>query len=175
MMNAVLPGEQRAQRELDAPLGSDVDARGRLVEDEDARVGEESAREGDELALAEREPRAALGDLGLVAQLERRDEVVRPDRVRRGLDLLLGRVRPPEGDVLPNRAREEEALLRDDAELAAQALLRDRAKVVAVDGDAALARVVEARQELRDRGLPCAGVPHERDRRPGRHVQLDAV
>ncbi len=61
-------GEERAQRELDAPLGSDVDARGRLVEDEDARVGEERARERDELALAEREPRAALGDLGLVAR-----------------------------------------------------------------------------------------------------------
>jgi hypothetical protein len=122
-----------------------------------------------------RSARAALGDLGLVPVLERRDEVVRSNRVRRRFDLLLGRARSPERDVLAHRAREEETLLRDDAELAAQALLRDRAEVVAVDGDVALARVVEAREELRDRGLPRARMPHERDRRPGRDVQLDAV
>ena len=57
MMNAVRPGEEPAQRELDLPLGADVDARGRLVEDQDARVGEQRARERDELALAEREAR----------------------------------------------------------------------------------------------------------------------
>ena len=49
-------GEQRPQRLLDRPLRPDVDRRRRLVEDEDARVGEQGAREGDELALAEREP-----------------------------------------------------------------------------------------------------------------------
>src|SRR4029079_6447708 len=97
------------------------------------------------------------------------------DRACGRLDLFLRGIRPPERDVLPNRAREEEALLRYDAELAAQALLGGRAEIVAVDGDAALARVVEACEELRDRGLPRAGVPHERYRRPGRHIQLDAV
>ena len=46
-------GEERAQRALDLPLGADVDRRGRLVEDQDPRVGEQRARERDELALAE--------------------------------------------------------------------------------------------------------------------------
>ena len=62
--------EQPPQRGLDLPLGADVDRRGRLVEDEDPRVGEQRAREGDELALPEREPDAALAELGLVAVLE---------------------------------------------------------------------------------------------------------
>ena len=53
------PGEERPQSHLDAPLGADVDARGRLVEDEDPRIGEQGTREGDELSLAEREPRSA--------------------------------------------------------------------------------------------------------------------
>ena len=62
--------EQRRSALLDPPLGADVDGRGRLVEDQDARVGEQRPREGDELALAEREPDAALAELGLVAVLE---------------------------------------------------------------------------------------------------------
>jgi hypothetical protein len=48
--------EERAQGELDAAFGADVDRRSRLVEHQDARVGEQGARERDELALAEREP-----------------------------------------------------------------------------------------------------------------------
>ena len=45
------------------------------------------------------------------------------------------RVGPAEDDVLAHRAREQEPLLRDDAELAPQALLRHVAEVVAVDRD----------------------------------------
>ena len=45
--------EEAAQPELDAALGADVDARRRLVQDEDARVGQKRAREGDELPLAQ--------------------------------------------------------------------------------------------------------------------------
>ena len=49
-------GEQAPQGLLDPPLGADVHRRGGLVEDEDARGGEERAGERDELPLAEREP-----------------------------------------------------------------------------------------------------------------------
>ena len=91
-------------------------------------IGEERAGEGDELALAEREAAPALGDLGLVAVLELEDELVRPDGARGGRDLLVGLASGrAEEDVLAHGAREEEALLRDDAELAPQALLRDLA------------------------------------------------
>ena len=45
--------EQHAQGLLDSLLRADVDRRGRLVEDEDARVCKQGARERDELALAE--------------------------------------------------------------------------------------------------------------------------
>src|SRR5262249_31656485 len=47
--------EQAAQRVLDLALRADVDRAGRLVEDEDARISEQRARERDELTLAERE------------------------------------------------------------------------------------------------------------------------
>ena len=60
-------GQEAAESAIDPPLGADVHGRRRLVEDEDPRVGEQRARKGDELALAERELEAALADRGVVA------------------------------------------------------------------------------------------------------------
>ena len=72
-------------------------------------------------------------------------------------------------------AGEEEALLRHDPELAAQRLLADVAQVDAVDRDRPARRVVEAREQLRDRRLAGAGMADERDRRARRHVEVDPV
>src|ERR1700675_4232029 len=55
--------QEAPQRMLDLPFGSDVDRGRRLVEDQDPRVGEERAREGDKLTLAEGEPEPALAQL----------------------------------------------------------------------------------------------------------------
>ena len=48
--------QEPPQRTLDLALGADVDRARRLVEDQDARIGEERAGERDQLALAERQP-----------------------------------------------------------------------------------------------------------------------
>ena len=168
-------GEQAAQARLDAPLRVEVDVRGRLVEDQDARVGDERAGERDELALAGRQLRAALADGRLVAVLEALDELVGADGAGGGAHLVVRRVRAPEGDVVADRAAEQEALLGDDPELAAQRRLRDRAQVVAVDEHGAVGRVVEARDELGDRRLACAGRADERDGLAGRHGQRDVT
>ena len=169
-------GEEGAERPLDLPLGADVDRGSRLVEDQDARVGEQGARERDELALAEREARAALLELRLVAVLEPQDEVVRrrPSVPRRTTSsgAASGRPKAMFSRTVPG---EEEALLRDDAELAAQRGLGDVAQVDAVDRDPAVARVVEAGEQLRDRRLAGAGVSDERDGRPGGDVEVDPV
>ena len=82
-------GEEQAKGPLDPPLRPDVDARGRLVEDEDARVGEERTRERDELALTGGELGAALADRRVVAVLERRDELVGANGARGGYYLAL--------------------------------------------------------------------------------------
>ena len=72
------------------------------------------------------EARAALAELRLVAVLELGDEAVGADRPRGRLDLVAAGVRAPEGDVLRDGAAEEEALLRDDPELAKRALRHPR-------------------------------------------------
>ena len=55
---------------LDLILGGAVNGAGRVVQDQDARVGQEGAGQGQALALAARERHAALADHGLVAVLE---------------------------------------------------------------------------------------------------------
>ena len=124
MTIAVRPAEQPAQALLDPGLGVDVDVGRRLVEHEDARVGDQGAGERDELALAGRELRAALADLGVVAVLERADELVGADG-RAAAPHLLGRgIRAAEGDVVADRAAEQERLLGHDAHLGAQGAAR---------------------------------------------------
>ena len=175
MTIAVRPASRRRRPLLDAHLGVQVDVRGGLVEHEDPRVGDHRARERDELALSGGERDAALADLGVVAVLERRDEVVRADRARRRLDLCGARVGPAERDVGADRAREQERLLRHDPQLRAQRREGHVADVVPVDQHAPGGRVVEARDELREGRLAGAGRADERDGLAGGDPQIDVV
>ena len=78
------------QRALDLLLGRRVDGRGGVVEDQDARVGEQRAGDRDALALAARQRQAALADARVVAVGQRLDEAVRL-RALGGRDDLLAR------------------------------------------------------------------------------------
>ena len=76
------PVQQAVERLLDQHLGRPVDVRGRLVEDQDARVGEQRAADRDQLALARGEAGAALAHGVLEALREARGDAVEPDRAR---------------------------------------------------------------------------------------------
>ena len=80
--------EEHVHGPRDALLALGVDARGGLVEDEDARVGQQRAREADELPLAGREAAAALLDVGVVAVRQALDEVVHADDAGHAPDLV---------------------------------------------------------------------------------------
>ena len=67
MISVVRPCEQPVERLLDQALGVAVERAGRLVEDQDARVAQDRARDRDPLALAARQARAALADRRIVA------------------------------------------------------------------------------------------------------------
>jgi hypothetical protein len=127
--------QEPPEGDLDSALRADVHTRRCLVEDQDARIGEQGACEGDELTLAQGQPRSALGHLRLVPVLEGGDELVRADSLRGCNDLRLRCVGAPERDVLADGPGEEEALLGNDSELAPKALLRYLAQIMAVDRD----------------------------------------
>src|SRR5690606_1104265 len=61
---------------LDLVFGRAVDGAGRVVEDEDPRIGQERASDGDTLALPPGEGDAPLADLGLVAIGQGGDELM---------------------------------------------------------------------------------------------------
>src|SRR5262249_16349760 len=74
--------------------------------------------------------------------------------------------------VLADGAAEQEPLLRDDPHLRAQRMRRNLAQVVAVDQDVSFGRVIEPRDELRERRLARAGFADKRDRLPWRDRQV---
>ena len=136
-MIVVRPDLEPVERVLDEPLRFVVERAGRLVEEQDRRVLEDRPGDRDALALAARQPRAAVADDRVVAVGQRADEVVGVGRPGRGDDLGLGRVEPAVQDVLADRAAEQRRLLGDQADLAAQAGHGHVADVDAVDPDRA--------------------------------------
>jgi len=60
--------EQGSHRALDLGLGRRIDARGRLVEDQDGGVDDQRARDAQQLALAKRQVLPALVEWGVVAE-----------------------------------------------------------------------------------------------------------
>ena len=80
-------GRDLVEARLDLALGLGVERRGGLVEDQDARLLEDDAGDGDALLLAARQLEPALADHAVVAVGQRRDEIVDARVPRRLLDL----------------------------------------------------------------------------------------
>ena len=164
-----------AQAGADAGLGRRVDRGGRVVEDEDARVDGEGARDRDPLPLSARERDAALADDRVVSLRQALDELVRLREPRHPLDLRVRQLGQAERDVVPHRGREEERILGDDADRAAQRRELHVAHVHSVDEHAPRVDVVEARHERGERRLPGARVADEGDRRPGVEREVEVL
>ena len=127
---------------------------------------DERARDRDPLPLAARERDAALADHRVVAVRQLLDELVRLREPRGALDVLVGRVRRAEGDVLAHASpRRGTGPARRSPIVAAQRRERHVAHVGAVDAARAGRDVVEARHERGERRLARAGVADQRDRR----------
>src|SRR6185436_13116685 len=107
----------------------------------------EGAGERDTLALAAREPRASLAHGRVIALWQPAHGFVDPGVARGGLDLLVGRARPAEPDVFPDRQVEEVALLEHHADLAPERGLRRPAEVRAVERHRSRARIVKTQQQ----------------------------
>ena len=141
-------GHRLAQPRLDRGLGGRVDRGGRVVEDQDPRIGKQRPGDRDSLALAPRERQPALADHGVVARRQLADEAVGLGPASGELDLLAGRARAGIGDVVGDAGAEEEAVVGHERDLRAKRGDVDGAYVGAVHQHRALARVVQATQEL---------------------------
>ena len=134
----------RAHVALDDALALVVERRGRFVEDEDARIGDQRAGDGDALALAAGEIGAALLDDRVVALRQLGDELVGAGEPRRLHHQRARRGGIGQRDVLVDRAVEQHVLLQHDADLAAQPGRVELGDVDAVEHHLAGVRAVEA-------------------------------
>ena len=144
--------EQHLECLLDEALCLGVDARGGLVEHENGAVEGQGPGEGDELALARREVAAPLGNGHPQPGGVGVDEAARPGGLH-GAGDRLGSNAIAEPDIFLYRPGEEEDVLEDQGDAAAQLLDLKGADVHPVEEDAAPPDLVEALQQLDDRGL----------------------
>src|SRR3569833_4009511 len=150
-----------------------IQRRGRLVEDQDARIFVYHPRDRHALLLAARELEAARTDLRLVALRQRFNDVVDVGHLRGAEHCLARGVRLRVANVVVERGVEQDRVLRHDADGGAQALLRDVADVLAVDQYPAAVHVIEAEQQAGEGGFAGAAVAHHRDLVAGGNVEVD--
>src|SRR5688572_15609678 len=148
------PLEQPVHGFLHQRFALAVERAGRFVEDQDLRVAQNRARNGDALALPAGELRAAVAHHGVVAPWQLEDEVVRIGRACRALHRVAVRGGRAVADVVVYGVVEENRLLRDDAHQGAQRIQREIPRVRAVKRDAPARARIEARQQVDQRGLP---------------------
>ena len=163
------------KRLLDARFGVHVERRERIVEHEHAWPPDDGARDREPLTLAARQRQPLFADAGVETprQVVRERRPARrraPSRCRRrsrrGGRSAGSRARSPRTASAPRtRTRPAPRRLRSD----------DVAEVVSVEADRPGRRVVEAREQRRDRGLAGAGRADERERLAGMDLEIDAV
>ena len=176
MTNVVRPCRSDSQAVLDQRLALAVEARRRLVEDQDARIGEDRARDRDALALAARQLHAALADDRVVALLEALDELVGVRDAADPLDVLERRVglavarcsrrrcrRTGSCPAAPRRAA------RGSRAGGPSARSRPSTRIAPVE------RPVERHHQADERALARSARPDQRRRRAGRRAEGDVL
>ncbi len=126
------PAHEILQGAVDERLALRVILAGELVEDQDGRVAQDSAGQGDALLLATRHL-GELADARLVAVGQRRNKVVDERPPRRRLHVLGRGLVGAVSDVGEDRVVKQDRVLGDDADLLAQAAQVDGAQVEAVN------------------------------------------
>src|SRR5204863_2123098 len=155
--------------------GRRIERRGRIVEDQDARVLDQRTSDRDALPLPTRQRQPALADERLVSVGQRRDEVVQSRELGRAHDVLVALIGPRVGDVVAQGGREEERVVRHQRDLPAQRLGIDLANVYAVDPHYALDRVVQPRDQRRQRRLAGPGRSDQGKRLTSGDLQVDVA
>ena len=148
---------------VDQRLALGIERAGGLVEDQDARIGDQRARDREALPLAAGEVGRAFLDVGLVAVRHALDEFFGAGQPGRAHRVVQRQARPAGEDVVADRAAEQEVVLQHDAEALAQVAQVDLAQIGAVDLHIAGVVAVDALQQAGDGRLAGAATA-----RPGR-------
>ena len=168
-------GKKPVERRANLQLGLGVHAGGGFIENQEARIMRQRAREADQLALADGKSCAALGDLRFHAAGKPGDERAKPHFLQRGIYGSAADVRGAQAHVGLDGAGKQKRVLEDDAKLAAQILQVEVANIAAVDENLAALDVVKAQDQRNDGGLASAGMAYDGRGFARREVEGDAA
>src|SRR5437773_3198556 len=180
---AGFPGHEAPERFPNPGLAFDIEARRRLVQDQDRRVADDGPGQGDPLFLPAREGTATLGDHGGVAVVELDDEIMGVGRLGGAHDFRNRGVGLAIRNVLLDAGGQQHRILRNDTDVPAEGLASIPLDVGPIDQDGSPDRVVEAEDQAGDRGLAGTGRSHQhhpltggdRERHMGQHAPPVAV
>src|SRR6185295_10245057 len=124
---------QASERLLDDQFRIGIERARGFVEDQDAWILENRARDRQPLTFPSRKPVAALPDDRVVAIGKRGDDLVNLSLAGGSLDLDAGGRRLSIAQILEDTCVEEERILRNDGDVGAQRLFGDALQAHAVD------------------------------------------
>src|SRR2546428_7444458 len=159
---------------LNLVLGGAVNRAGRIIQDENTRVGEQGTRNGDALALSARECDAALTNDGLVAILKTGNEGVCLG-IFRGLfnSWLVCLFSQAIGDVLRDGSREKEDILLDSRDLRTKPVQTPLADIYTIEEYTTIIDIVDTVDKFSECAFACPCLADNGDRLPCFGVKRD--
>ena len=168
-------GHKLVECRLHLQLGAGIDARRRLVQQQNRRVGEHDARDAQQLFLTLAKHAAVLADDRIVAAWQLHDKLVRV-RALGGFDNLFTRgIRATVSDIFRHRALEQPRILQHHAKGAAQACARVVTRGATIDYDAPSIDIVKAQQQVDERRLATARGTDEGKAHTGLGIDADIL
>ncbi len=166
---------QSLHRLLHGPLAFGIECRGRLVQQQDRRVAQDGAGDGDALLLPAGQHDATFAHEGIVALRQGAQEIMRGSGAGGRDHLGLGRLGAAKADVLGGGGGKDHRVLRDHRDGPAEVGAGEGRDIHAVDGDAPLRGIVEPQKKLQDRRFACATGAHQRHRLARPDLKVHAV
>ena len=153
---------QADERGIQLRLCNGIESGHWFIENQDGRVAQNRACQGDALPLAPRKVDSTFAHKRIVAMRQLHDETMGLGSLRCRDDLLKARLGFAVGDVFSNGSAKEDGLLEDHAHLPPKGFQLEAADVLAVDQDPAPPGIKEPQQQIHDGRFACTAEAHQR-------------
>jgi len=145
----------------------------RFIEDENGRIAQDRARDGDALFLSTGESAASFRHQSVIAIGQALDELICIGRYRGSDDFLLACASAAEGDIFTNGSAEEQRILEHEADLLAQGLHEIVPNIFAINIDRSCAWVIKPGHEAHQRALAGARCSYDGNPFPWPDYKID--
>src|SRR5208337_2773656 len=177
---AVDQGRQTVARDakqvgVEQRLAFRIEGARRLVENEDARIGDQRTGDREPLSLSAQEVGRSLLDQRLIAVRHALDEFLGAGQAGRPHGVVQRQPGTTGDDVVSNGAAEQEVVLQHNAQAAAQVAQVDGAQFGAVDSKETVVVPVDPLQQPGQRRLAGPAAPDDAQHGAGRNLEADAI